>query len=147
MEKTTTPKKKVTKKKVVKEVIKPFYDDYGALIYGYKDMEELVSSVYQSSLSEMLQGRLVFALRPGSSQNSPLQQMIIVKNPWQDDSDKKGKLTYTIAYSCGSHTAHIPCAIYNYLEEFIPKYLGDWGINIELIELYKQTIEKFKITE
>lgn len=149
MEKTRTPKKKVTRKKSIskQEAIKPFYDDYGALIYGYANMEELVSSVYQSSLSEMLQGRLVFALRPGNSQNTPLHQMIIVKNPWQSEEDKKGKLTYTIAYSCSSHTAHIPCALYSYLTDYLPKYMTEWGIDTELIELYKQTIEKFKITE
>lgn len=136
----------MAKKKKKETIHTPYYDETGALIYGWGNMEALVESTYFSPHRELLEGRLIFALRPPSTTNSSLQQLIIVKNPWKDEEDIKGRMTYSVGYICKSSTGYVPCALYTFLENIIPGYLEEWGIEEEIIELYKQTIPNFKIT-
>ena len=134
-----------TKKK--KETLyTPYYDESGALIYGWENMEELIKSTYYSPHRDLLDGRLIFALRPPTTLNSSLLQFIIVKNPWKNEEDLEGRMTYSVGYVCKSSTGYVPCAIWKYLEEIVPTYLEEWGIEDKIIELYKQTIPNFKIT-
>lgn len=143
MESTTTPKKKTVRKK--KKAKEPFTTEDGALIYGWDNMEDIVRSVYCSNQRDLLMGRLIFAFQNPSAEQG-LRQIVIVKNPQLSESDEQGRLTYSIGIICKGYTSYIPCALYSFLENQMIESMNDWGIDETLMELYKNTILKFKIT-
>lgn len=145
MEKTTQKKKKTTIRKKASPTIQPFTTEDGALIYGWSNMEDIVKSVYCSNQRDLLQGRLIFAFQNPSAEKNP-RQMIVVKNPWVNEEDERGKLTYSIGIICKGYTSYIPCALYSFLENQLLDSMNEWEIDKDLIELYKNTILNFKIT-
>lgn len=145
MAKTTERKKKISpKSKNIPTSYKPIILEDGACFVGWENMDSLVQSVYRTGISQILQGRLVFAFQPLSSE-IPLRQLIIVKNPEKWEGDVTGKYTYSISEITNGWTMYSPTYDYNQLEIIILSDLEKYSVPSDIIEIYKSTIEKFKI--
>lgn len=107
-------------------------------------MDDLVKSVYSSGISQILSGRLVFAIH-NQNPESPLRQLIIVKNPERWEGDTTGKYTYSVSMITTGWTMYSPTYDYGMLETLIGADLEKYSLPSEVIQLYKDTIEKFKI--
>ena len=107
-------------------------------------MEGLIQSVYRTGVSQILQGRLVFAFQPLNPE-IPLRQLIIVKNPERWEGDTTGKYTYSVSEITNGWTMYSPTYDYSQLETLILADLEKYSVPNDIIENYKSTIEKFKI--
>lgn len=143
MEKTTQKKKTSSKKKALVDNV--ITTEEGAVIINWRSIEDLANQVYYSTHRELLEGNLIFALQP-ISQSISLRQLVVVKNIQRGENDEIGRLSYRVGYISNGYTGYIPFTDYSYLETLLPQYMTEWGINADTIELYKQTISKFKIT-
>lgn len=125
-------------------ILSPITLDDGACFIGWQGMEDLVQSVYRTGISQILQGRLVFALQSPTPECS-LRQLVIVKNPERWEGDTTGKYTYSVSEITTGWTMYSPTYDYGMLETIIMGDLEKYGIPKEIIDIYTQTIEKFKI--
>lgn len=140
MEKTQS-KKKSTKKTPADRIITT---EEGAVIINWANVEELASQIYFSPHRQLLEGNLIFALHP-LSQSISLRQLVVVKNIQQEEGDERGRLSYRVGYISNGYTGYLPFVDFSYLNNLLPGYLTEWGIKDDIIELYRQTIEKFKV--
>ena len=107
-------------------------------------MNDLIQSVYRTAVTQILQGRLVFAFQPQIPECS-LRQLIIVKNPERWEGDTTGKYTYSVSEITTGWSMYSSTYDYGMLETIIRADLEKYGVPKEIIDIYTQTIEKFKI--
>lgn len=136
---------KTSLKKKINTPLQIITSEYGSVAIGWENIESCAESVLSSIHNELINGNLVFAFRSTPSMKTDLKQLVIVKNIPNSEDDVRGSKTFAVGIITSGWTGKLPYVGWEYLTDYLSNSLVDWSIPKDIIEIYKQTIDKFKI--